>query len=113
MEHLEKFLPWFIGISGATVGALSSIYALWEKYRKRRSDESVEQRQAKREETDETIRRLYLYIDRVEKEHNDDRANLSKLHEDYVLTREELSRARERCAYLEKETERLRGVGKL
>lgn len=102
MDQMERFLPWLVGITGVVTGAIGSIFALYQQYKKNKTEITIAEKKARSEEIDETLRRLYAHLDRVEKEHNDDRANLAKLHEDYMVVRDELARSRERCAHLEK-----------
>lgn len=112
MEQLKEFLPWAVGISGIVTGLIGSIFAIWQQYKKGNAETNAIERKAVSDATDETIRRLYAHLDRVERErneqldrvtreHNEDKAILAKLQEDYMVCRVELSRSRERCAYLE------------
>lgn len=89
------------------MGALSGIFAIWKQYKKEASELTLADRKAKNDETDESLRRAYALLDRVQKEHNDDRINLAKLQDEYMVVRDELARCRERCAYLEQRVEQL------
>ncbi len=110
---VETIIGW---VTGGVVGAAGAAYGVYMKWkleaRKTKAgvdkadadtEQGVKDKESNRHslEVDNSLRRAYAYIDRVEAERENDRKNMEdvrikfdKLYQDYLIAREELGRER-------------------
>lgn len=122
-ELLGKALAFLVTL--ATGGGAGAILNAWfrgrAEARKMKADGAREDRKARSEE--EAVRkegewqRVQSYLDRVDREHTEDRANLARLHEEALVRGMEVAELRarliareDRIAWLEEQLTRLKGA---
>lgn len=98
-----EVVNWIVTLLGASGGLIGALYGGLMKWKLNKAEANKLNSAVRETEIDATVKRLSSHLDRVEREHNEDRANLAKLHEDYMVVRDKLSEARERNAVLESE----------
>ncbi len=95
LAESDAGIAWVIGIGGAIVGIVGSLYGVISKYDRDRMDYLFAQYKAT--------------VDRVRKEHEEDRLRLETLEKEHLTCREESASQRERIAGLERELAALKG----
>lgn len=88
-------IAWVIAVGGGIIGAAGALFGVLAKYDKDRMDYLFAQYKAT--------------VDRVRKEHEEDRVQLDKTEAGYMLCREENAQLKERIVGLEREIAEMKG----